>query len=279
MRAIHLTLIWAALLTAGPASAQTPIDVFLIGGQSNAMGNGVAAQSPVPASGHAFQFYGGTISALADPVGNATFGSAWPSFAISYYALTGRKVLFVPAARSGAPQTKRVSDVTGFAHWDDAGELVPDAMTALNGAMAAATAQGYAPVFRGVQWAQGESDAIAVVENSGLQYDAGEYASAFYRMIYRFEVAYGPVPFFVYRTGCPNGKSAAYQTAFEAVRNAQEQIATDHSKVKIVYRGASSFCERDLMGDPYHYKQAGYNEMGTLGAGSTVASGLSGPSQ
>src|SRR5882757_664043 len=71
-------------LTSGSITINSrKIDVFLIGGQSNAVGNpggGGAASSPDPQSGTVYQYYSGSFSAVTDEVGAANTGSAWPSF-------------------------------------------------------------------------------------------------------------------------------------------------------------------------------------------------------
>ena len=104
-------------------AADTPIDVFLIAGQSNASGiPGSAEGSPRVPSGAVLQFYGGRISAGNDPVGNAEPGSAWP----------GRRVLFVPAA---VPSSSLLSeaDIMSAGHWDRRGKLLALLSTNVNG--------------------------------------------------------------------------------------------------------------------------------------------------
>lgn len=145
------------------SAALTPLDVFVIAGQSNAEGailldNGVRSPS-VPNT--VLQYYGGTISAANDPVGNAIIGSAWPAFGNLYYAATGRKILFVPSAVGGTHQCD-ANALVDNGSWDAGGTLFAAAVSNANAAMATAQAAGYAPVFRGTLWSQGENDASSL---------------------------------------------------------------------------------------------------------------------
>src|SRR5271166_2666730 len=115
--------IWL-LCTIPPPSSPNPIDVFPIGGQSNALGQApmsTLSQSPHVPSGKVLQYYLGSISDANDPVGNSVYGSAWPSFGITYYNATGRNVAFVPAAVGATGQSSK-ADV-GLGNWDASGTL------------------------------------------------------------------------------------------------------------------------------------------------------------
>ena len=74
---------------------QNPIDILIVGGQSNATGGqggpggtpGDSLLTPVPEDGTAFAFYKHTWKLAKDPVGNARNASMWPAFSIIYYNL------------------------------------------------------------------------------------------------------------------------------------------------------------------------------------------------
>lgn len=137
------------------------IDVFAIGGQSNAQGQGGdATLSPIVPAGKVFQYSAGVMSAGNDPVGNAAPSSAWPAFGSALYGATGRPVLLVPSAVGGTNQSALIT--IGSTHWDIGGTLAPALVTNVNAAMAAARAAGYTPTFRGILWLQGENDAGAI---------------------------------------------------------------------------------------------------------------------
>ena len=53
----------ATIVSTGAITVKPHIDVFLVAGQSNADGRGASAQSPVPMTGTALQYKGGTLSA------------------------------------------------------------------------------------------------------------------------------------------------------------------------------------------------------------------------
>src|SRR5690606_8594754 len=57
------------------------VRLFVVAGQSNALGRGDSASSPSVATGDGYYWNGTAFSRLADPVGGATTGSAWPAFA------------------------------------------------------------------------------------------------------------------------------------------------------------------------------------------------------
>lgn len=137
------------------------IDVYAIGGQSNAQGTGGNINlSPAVDASNVLQYSSGAISAANDPVGNASPASAWPAFGNTYVRATGRKILFVPSAVGGTDQCS----TTGVSaqNWDLTGTLAPALIANVTAAMAAARAAGYAPVYRGILWSQGENDAGSI---------------------------------------------------------------------------------------------------------------------
>ena len=142
-----------------------PVDVFLIAGQSNAVGYpGSSAGSPIVPAGKVLQYYNGSISDANDPVGNALNGSAWPAFGVVYYNATGHRIAFVPAAVGGSGQLA-TSD-TGTGNWSPTGTLFTASTNKLDAAISALTNGGYTTTFKGVLWDQGENDAIKI--NGGM---------------------------------------------------------------------------------------------------------------
>lgn len=153
-----------AFVQAAVLAPTATIDVFAIGGQSNAQGqSGDQTLSPPVPTSYVLQYSGGTISAGNDPVGNANTSSAWPSFGIAYVAATGRKVLLVPSALGGTDQCTTTGAST--LNWDIGGTLAPLLVANVTAAMAAARTAGYSPVYRGILWSQGENDAGAIGNN------------------------------------------------------------------------------------------------------------------
>jgi hypothetical protein len=90
-------------------------------------------------------------------------------------------------------------------------------------------------------------------------------------MLVRYRSVYGArMPFYIFQIGVNNPPSG---TGFGTVRLAQEDVAKTDPYTKIVFRNARDFYARGLMADTYHYTQAGYNEMGAVGASNVVSAG------
>lgn len=255
---------WTKIFKSGDILPDSTIDVFLLVGQSNIVGFGSSGTSPVTKSGTVFQFYNEVISAGNDPIGNANTGSAWPQFGIVYNALTARKICFVPSAVSGTSQT--VAANTGQGTWDTTGVLFDSSVARLNRGMAKLVAAGYKPVFRGILWGQGETDANAINSATITQSD---YLAAFQKMIGRYRTTFGQrTPFYIFRTGTINGGS---DIGYDSVRQAQQTTVNGDSLTTMVFYNARYYLTRGLMPDTYHYTQPGYNEMGRIGAINVVA--------
>lgn len=259
---------WKKIIDKGYAdSIGNLIDVYLVGGQSNAMGMGNSALSPIPRSGTVLQYYLGNLSAGTDPIGNASTGSAWPAFGISYNALTGHKICFVPAAVSGSSQVAAAN--TGQGTWDTTQLLFDTSVARTVAALAKLKASGYNPVFRGILWCQGETDAIGI---NGAIITQADYIAAFQKMIRRYRTAFGqPTPIYIYRIATQTNVS---DVGYSQIRDAQVSVATTDSLNQIVFYNSLNFPARGLFIDIYHYSQAGLNEMGTLSARNVVSGNL-----
>ena len=231
------------------------IDVFLIGGQSNAQGQGDSSLSPIPTTDTVYQYYNSLITQAQDPIGNAETGSAWTSFGIKWNKLTGRRICFVPAAVSSSAQVA-AADI-GPGNWDTTGTLFDTSVTLLNDALAALTAAGYNPLLRGILWSQGERDAGAITSATITK---AQYKSALTTMIANYRTEFGStLPFFIFRTG---GADSVGRTDIMA---AQGEVATADYFTNLVFLNAVDFPTRGLQNGA-HYIQAGYNEMGEVGA-------------
>lgn len=253
---------------AGAGGAEKDIDVFLVAGQSNAVGHGDSTLSPAPIIGKTFQINSGIITPAKDPIGinigssedRATYGSAWPQFCNTYFNRTSRMVCVIPSSRGGTSQTA-AGDV-GNGNWDTTGVLFDSAVARVNSSMAALIAAGYNPIFKGVMWLQGESDAIA--------YEAGtitvtDYTNAFEKMLRRFRQNFGAsMPFYVIQIG--TSTTHADVPWWQDIRNAQQTVANQDSLTTIVYYNARNFITRGLLVDNIHYNQIGLNEVGQLSA-------------
>ncbi|HEY2071233.1 MAG TPA: sialate O-acetylesterase [Rhizomicrobium sp.] len=257
----HIFAVLALCLFAlAPAHADTPVDVFLIVGQSNALGEGNAAQSPAIVPGTVLQFYQGQIKPGSDPVG-ASIGSAWPAFGNAYYAVNKRRVLFVPFAVGKTAQ--EASADTGGGNWDTGSTLLSDSMLEVDIAMTALAKAGDVPAFKGVLWVQGEDDAQAI-NLARPNVSAANYEAALKRMIATYRAHFGAtMPFYLFRTGTEVGAS---DLGYHAVRDAQEDAGQSDPYTYVVFRNAYDFWWRLMMSTNVHYTQPAYNEMGADGA-------------
>lgn len=244
------------------------MDVFLIGGQSNAEGHGETGGPPVPA-GMAFQYFNGRLAIGNDPVGSANPGSAWPAFMGTYVAKTARAVAVVPAAIGGTSQCSKVAADPG--NWDDAGRLWGRSVEVLRDAMAMLRETGASPAFCGILWSQGESDAYGIMQGHET---VADYEAALSRMIARYRAVplMGPdMPFYIFRTGAIGSGAGDF---FAPIRDAQERVTAHDARTKIVFRGAAEFPARGLMRSgehALHYNQAGLDLMGTQGAEAVIS--------
>lgn len=248
---------------------EPPMDIFLIGGQSNARGVGSAASSPNPESDTVYQYSNSNFGEVTDEVGNLPSGrgSMWPTFGINYYRLTGRRICFVPMAVDGSGQIS-ISD-GGFGHWGPDGTLYPAAVAATNNAITAVETAGYTPVFRGVLWCQGENDARYI--NDALE-TQNQYQTGLTDMIADFRTEFGSdMPFYIYQTGKDISHS---DVGYSAVRVAQQAVCDANPlRNKMISTNAFDFIARGLMADDVHWNQTALNEQGTIGA-EMVVNGL-----
>jgi hypothetical protein len=257
----------AKVLRAASGTALVDVDVFLFAGQSNMVGQGDSALSPLPIPGKVLQINTGVISDAKDPVGIAIgssankshYGSIIPSFGNTYYNRTSRRFCAVPSSVSGTSQT--VAGDVGNGNWDTTGVLFDSAVARVNSAMSVLAAKGYNPIFKGVIWLQGESDAIAL---EAATITVADYTAAFRKMIKKFRIIYGStMPFNIIRIGTSNTHPDSY---WKSIRDAQQAVANSDSVTQIVYYNAVNFFTRSLMVDNIHFNQVGLNEVGRLTA-------------
>ena len=242
-----------------------PIDVFIIAGQSKAVGQGDKAKSPKVLSGKILQIYNGVISDANDPVGNAQTGSAWPAFGNEYYALTSRAVAFVPTAVGGTGLSAYADIGTG--HWSGHTffgqiDLLGDSIAAAQSALSLLTQVGYMPELKGVLWCQGANEAMGI--SKGGKLTGNGFAQMLINVITRYRHNLGAeLPFYIFKTGTDTNFDDA---GFAVIRAAQDHVAATTQHTKIIFGGAVTFAARGMLSDSVHYSQDAYNEMGMLGA-------------
>lgn len=252
------------------------IDVFLIAGQSQAVGNSAESpfHSPTVPTGKVLQVLNDTTIADAnDPIGPTvpanmqSTGSAWPQFGINYYAATGRMIAFVPAAVDGTAQQAAADQ--GVGNWDTAGTLTAQAITFQQNAMATLTAAGYTPTFRGILWEQGYLDARQIdLGTAGVS--QANYSTALAAMVGRFRAAFGPTtPFYLIRLGATPGSP---DSGYDQIRAAQDAyVVSDNYALMIDHGGMDYVTLGYITTDNVHYDQRGYNRMGEVAASAVIS--------
>lgn len=244
-----------------------PIDLFLVAGQSNAVGFAPDnTLSPDTVAGVAYECTSnGTLKQLDDPVAGATYGSAWPAFANALTARTARAVCISGAAVGGS---YLLPELTENPTWGESPDSVMFLTSVSRGlaSVDALTTAGWTPTVRGVLWCQGEYDAAYGSADPDL---AAKYEAALIDLYGRYKTALSTpdLRFYVFRTG---GSAGA---GYVAVRAAQDAACASTAGMEMVFTRATTFLERGLMADAWHYTQAGYNEMGAFG-GMAVAEDL-----
>lgn len=237
--------------------------VFADAGQSNMYGSSQdSASAPTAIPGVAQQYYLSQLRPIFKNVGGGN-GGMHTSFINELYRSTGTRMIIVPTAKPSTSQTAAANSGNGT--WDTTGTLFTNSVTQIQAAMAAASAAGYTPIFKGVLWSQGESDAGALFSGTITKQD---YALAFAKMIRRYRTSFGTdMPFYIFRTGGQPGN-----TGFIPIRAVQDSIANVDQKTYMVFRDAVTFFARALMRpDNLHYLQPGYNQMGIIGAQNVFA--------
>lgn len=247
------------------ARAPVAADVFLIAGQSNAVGQEIDGQNFVPpAQDNVLRFHGGRLQGV-NKLG------AWQEFGNRYFSLTGRRVIFVPASKGGTGSN--LKSHRGHGHWGIEDSLFTNSLGLVDSAMKKLSQDGFTPSFRGVLWVQGENDAMAI--NDGAQ-TKDDYKAALESIIQRYRAHFNSnLPFFIFQTGrAVCFEQPCMSNGFSLVRDVQLSVDLADIHSVIVYNGAVNFPEQGLMWDEFHYLPGGYQQMGTAAA-DAVASFLS----
>jgi hypothetical protein len=270
------------LIDSGIASSSIlpNIDVWLLTGSSNTVGQGSSASAPIPpASALMFCNSGATnpgVTHLVDPVcsavsasanWNANTGSMWPEFSLSY----NRSVGIVQTAVSGSTQSTACDFGVGNGNWQvtGAGTNYTNAVAAINTALVAYAAAGYFPIFRGIiQTDLGVNDG-AQIDASVSGCTQAAYTTAFNAMAANFRAAtiggrtYPRLPIYMTLVGTNSNASFPDSPGYLQVRQAQLSIVASDLNTQIVNVDALSFGARGLLQtNSVHPTQAGYNEWG-----------------
>jgi len=244
--------------------------LFLVAGQSNAVGVGNADSSTICIPATCFEYIStaDSIRPLKDPVGYsatnedfqaAVTGSAWPAFASTYYQLTGDTVIIVQAAKGGTSCTAAAD--AGAGNWSSAYHLFTQAAAK---AKRAETFTGQQ--LSGIIWLQGESDAMGINSN---KISVCQYEDALIDLIQRFRNAFRcNLPFYIIQTGLYTQK---YDSAFSIVRKIQQHVADEDSLTFIADSAAITYRALGWMNaDHIHLDQRALNNTGANAAQNIV---------
>jgi len=235
--------------------------LFLLAGQSNAVGNGNATLSPICTPGTAYEYNEVTdaVQTLTDPMGQNMNnlqqgkGSIGPAFANKLHALINKPIYMISAGRGGASNGTN-AELLHYGTWDETGNLLifSNAVNKVNKAI-----KKTGLTLSGIIWMQGERDANGILAGKETEAD---YQKAFENLIARFRAQFGAqLPFYIVLTGIQTGVAT---TGNLAVRHAQCAVAKKISNVFVAYTSTNTYSDKGWLMDNVHYTQPAYNEIG-----------------
>lgn len=261
-----------------------PLDVFLLAGSSNTVGwSGSTGSAPAVPPGMVIRYnHDGTISDANDPQvsavsastnWNSQTGSMWPAFGIAY----GRRVGLVMTAVGGSTQCAAADFGVGNGNWQDTGpgSNYANSLIAINAALAAFTAAGYTPTFRGTIINElGVNDAIQI--DAGIS-TVGQYTAAFTAMAANYRAAtiggavYPHMPIFMSLAPTNTNPAQPEFPGYAQVRSAQIAICAADGNTLMTNNVAVTFGQRGLLQtNSVHPTQPGYNEWGYILGGAVL---------
>lgn len=252
-------------LGGGVYTAPKTFYLFLVVGQSNAVGQASDGTQVDLEDGLAYMWDGSNIVALADPssyIVQTSGGSLCPAFANELYRQKRVGSIFVNAAVNG-------SSLVGE-HWADTGPGTyrQNAIDELDAAKAALDVAGFAWQFGGVLFVQGETDGDKI---DATTITVSDYETGFDNLLAFLQTetdAGSKMPLVLAETGRYSNTNTS---GWQAIRAAQRGFCRDNANVFLGFTGAYNFYSRGLMADTYHYKRQGYDEMGTAMASAAAS--------
>lgn len=237
------------------------IDLILFMGQSNMAGRGTGSQAPSVISGAGFEFRAITdptkLYPIEEPFGvgenvsgsiddryngvSAKSGDLVPSFVNAYFANAKHPVVGVSASEGA----------TRITSWQPNTNRYNDAVSRYNAAVTWLGQNGYSIRHKYILWCQGESDG-----DDGMS--GQDYKTAFETMAQAW-FGNGIEKIFVIKIGNYNGSGTQ---DYGTIMTAQNEICQNTENVVMASTDYAGMKDRGLMNDDFHYKQAGYNEVG-----------------
>ena len=247
------------------------VDLFVFMGQSNMAGRGNYLEAPTVSVGAGFEFRAVSDPAqlyqIAEPFGanenvsgaiNDAFsdgslsktGGMVTAFVNAYYKRTKTPIVAVSASEGG----------TDISAWTAGSARLNDAIQRMEDAVAFLEENNYSIRHKFVLWCQGESDGDRGTAKA-------DYVNRFDSMLSEL-ISHGVEKLFMVRIG--NCNIADDEGRYTDVIKWQTEIAQENENVVMASTAFAGMRDRGLMKDSFHYRQAGYNEVGTY-AGVNVA--------
>lgn len=237
-------------------------DIFYVAGQSNAVGWAGTTPLNTPNVGDAFYFKQGdtSITGWTDKIISASpytvtppGVSAWSSLAKKWTEITGNKTLWVTFGYGGA----------GIDEWGTGASLYTPIPTIHSELKNLLDTNGDTYSFISFLWIQGETDADTTLDNAGIIYKP-KLESLISRL--RIDLSLPNILFSIsaigYRYSIPS-----YNIGYDAVRQAQYEVALESGKNLICFEDAKNFDTEGMMdSDQIHYNAIGYDAIGTNSA-------------
>lgn len=250
------------------ADGRTPY-LFIVAGQSNAVGYGADANGGYESAADVAQFWAwdedpALLKPLKDPVYKSVKGSAWPAFCRRFFELTGHKVYILNVASGGTAVTDGGYTTPNTWANNAYGTLRATARAQFEALKAHLEQQQLPFEIGGLLWCQGETDGgrIAAGTVSAQEYVDGTLdVFAFFREL----TGKATLDVFVSKIGFSTTTLAPGTPAHEgyvAVQEAQEALCRGEAHVHMAFRLAPTFFAAGFMSDSIHYNQTGYNMMG-----------------
>lgn len=241
---------------------QTKGKLFMVAGQSNAVGVGDKTKSVEVSANAAYEYdpESDSFIHLADPVGSANMGfqkaedgSFIPAFAQAYFESKNETVYIVQAAKGGSSCHSK-AETNGWGTWSETGSLFKSSVDKVRMAEKKSELS-----LAGIVWSQGENDGDAIAKGLITKSD---YKMALLNLIQRYRDEFGQnILFGIIETGrIKNNSEADY--GFSVVRQVQREVAKDDPSTYIVYAKTDKFMETNQLIDAVHYNQDALNEIG-----------------
>ncbi len=237
--------------------------VFLIAGQSNAVGMGEDEKSFFEPQKEVYEYNSikDSLIILKDPVGQNHFyfqqakkGSFIPALSYTFNQISKKKVISIQAAKGGSSLVRK-ADKKQWGNWSDKGNLFPSSVCKTETALEIINHKNINAIF----WSQGETDGEALSKNLITE---AEYKKSLVGLIKRYQDYFGKkVPFIIIETGRIAGDESKDE-GYKKVRETQREVAHEMDNVYIGYNETEFFIERDWLIDVVHYNQEALNDIG-----------------